>query len=595
VFLHGWTRTATDVEPLAAVALAEKPNADHFIPHLPITRVFSRVRAENLADSLVDRITSLVARREREGHGGYLAITLVGHSCGAVLARAVWALAAGGQQDGTTNPSKAKPWARLVERLVLLAAVARGWTSDAPVSPSVRLLAWVGNVLEPIIGHRFLVFDLRRGSPFLTTTRLQTIDALNRVGAEAPITVQLLGDKDDLVAPADNVDLASGYDFFYLRVPDSGHMDVVDLIDASFGNGRREAFRVAFSEASSVLGQHPYTYTAHEVADLVAEGRDNHDQHELWPPSIGEKAEEATGSSVSPPPPALRVLRDVKNVTFLVHGIRDYGFWTKKLAVRIKRHAREHGLLCRTVTSSYGFFPMGPFLLKSQRRKHVGWLMDQYVTAKALYPEADDFCFVGHSNGTYLLARSLLDCPAVRFRRVVFAGSVVRATYEWEALIERGSVAEVVNYVATNDWVVASVPRALQQFRFPDLGDAGHGGFGDVPGLTQIRFVPGEHSAALDERHWDEIATFVLDGVKPPQQFPDHVHGTRERRADGQEPLATTLARLSWCLMPLAVILMLGLLVLAGWLLYSLGPLNGSLAVGLILVVSILRRVLVNI
>jgi hypothetical protein len=57
----------------------------------------------------------------------------------------------------------------------------------------------------------------------------------------------------------------------------------------------------------------------------------------------------------------------------------------------------------RTVTSSYGFFPMGPFVLKAERRKRTGWLMDQYVTAKAAYPNAV-FSFIGHSNGTYLAA-----------------------------------------------------------------------------------------------------------------------------------------------------------------------------------------------
>jgi hypothetical protein len=41
----------------------------------------------------------------------------------------------------------------------------------------------------------------------------------------------------------------------------------------------------------------------------------------------------------------------------------------------------------RTVTSTYGFFPMGPFVVKAERRKRAGWLMDQYVTARAMYPE----------------------------------------------------------------------------------------------------------------------------------------------------------------------------------------------------------------
>jgi alpha-beta hydrolase superfamily lysophospholipase len=468
VFLHGWTRTAADMRHLATVALKERPGADHYLPDLPIANPFCRVRAGDLAASILSSVDELIARRANRGGQGYDTIIFVGHSCGAVLARAMWALAIGGTSDGTIDIERARQWTARVERIVLLAAVLRGWSSDAPVSPGFRLAGWVGDLVEPLIGSRFLVYDLRRGSSFLTTARLQSLDAqakLSKANLVTPLIVQLLGTKDDVVAPADNVDLASGGNFVYLEMPDSGHLDVVALGNSYAGKARRNVFRMAFADDREKLAAE--AFSPQEVADLVDDTRDDHDQYE---PALTTETKATNAGGLLPP--TLSVRDDVRTVIFLVHGIRDYGFWTKKLAVRIKRRARVWNIPCRTVTSSYGFFPMGPFLLKSKRRKYVGWLMDQYVTAKALYPQAD-FCFVGHSNGTYLLARALLDCPAIRFRRIVFAGSVVRANYEWNALLKCGRVDEVVNYVATNDWVVASVPRALQYLGFPDLGDAG--------------------------------------------------------------------------------------------------------------------------
>jgi hypothetical protein len=226
------------------------------------------------------------------------------------------------------------------------------------------------------------------------------------------------------------------------------------------------------------------------------------------------------------PTPPLRIRHQIRNLVFIVHGIRDYGFWTRKLAVRLKQRARQHGDPCRTVTSTYGFFPMGPFLLKSERRRRVGWLMDQYVNARAAYPDADTICFVGHSNGTYLLARALLDCPAVRFDRIVFAGSVVSPDYPWDVRAADGQIKRILNYVATNDWVVASVPVGLQALRFPDLGGAGYGGFQPPSSdVVQVKYVPGSHSAALREEYWEEIADFVLYGIDPSSDLPTDSRG----------------------------------------------------------------------
>jgi pimeloyl-ACP methyl ester carboxylesterase len=214
----------------------------------------------------------------------------------------------------------------------------------------------------------------------------------------------------------------------------------------------------------------------------------------------------------------------------VIHGIRDVGYWTHKIARRVLTLAKQtpdEKKVLATETSSYGYFPMLPFLLPTKRKEKVEWLMDQYAEALAQYPNAE-FSFVGHSNGTYLLARALEDYPSCRFKHVVFAGSVVLARYDWNAAIARGQVRKVLNYVATADWVVAFFPRAIQMLHWQDLGSAGHDGFeGARPGASveQIRFVRGGHGAALNEANWDAIARFVLSGQKvepPPSIASDH-------------------------------------------------------------------------
>jgi len=162
---------------------------------------------------------------------------------------------------------------------------------------------------------------------------------------------------------------------------------------------------------------------------------------------------------------------------------------------------------------------MLPFLFSWRRKAKVEWLMDQYTQAKAQYPKAE-FSYVGHSNGTYLLARALLDYTCCRFKNVVFAGSVVRTDYDWSQFLdsEPPRIKSILNYVATSDLVVAFFPKAMELLRFQDLGSAGFDGFKKFIGnssRSEIRYIKGGHGAVLDERNWAAIASFIVDGRIP--------------------------------------------------------------------------------
>jgi hypothetical protein len=139
-----------------------------------------------------------------------------------------------------------------------------------------------------------------------------------------------------------------------------------------------------------------------------------------------------------------------------------------------------------------------------------------------LYPRAK-FSFVGHSNGTYLLAKALKEYRACRFENVVFAGAVVRRSYDWIAAQQRGQVRAVLNYVASRDLIVAWFPGAIELLRLQDLGSAGHNGFDQLKRASASRLyqcgpVPGGHGAALREENWKAIAHFIVHGepMSPP-------------------------------------------------------------------------------
>jgi pimeloyl-ACP methyl ester carboxylesterase len=443
----------------------------------------------------------------------YDRITLIGHSLGAMLARKLYVCACGESGDAplasetssevecelAREAAQPRPWAARVDRIILMAALNRGWSISHHLSivnaVQWTIGKWIAGWFLAITGKEPLIMAIHRGAPFLTQIRLQWLALARRASADLKFTlaptVQLLGSVDDMVSPEDNIDLVSGNDFIYLDVPMSGHTNVIEMDDTEAGQMRREVLTRALDSDLEDL-----RYTTLQPGD-----------YQLLP--------------------NVRI----QHVIFVIHGIRDEGFWTQKIARKVMDRWRRSNTGTErnfaSVTSTYGYFPMLPFILPSMRREKVQWLMDQYTEARARYPNAK-FYYIGHSNGTYLLARALKDNPSCHFERIVFAGSVVRTDFDW-ALLQRPrvlvgggittpQVGEVANYVATEDWVVAFFPKAMEMVGLQDLGSAGHDGFVQIGGAAkgvQVTYVRGDHSAALKEEHWDDIAHFIINGTVP--------------------------------------------------------------------------------
>lgn len=283
------------------------------------------------------------------------------------------------------------------------------------------------------------------------------VAAVPREGKPEPLVIQLLGTQDNHVAPDDAVDFAVDRNraspYFYVELPYTRHGNAIVFSPSrfdrikKFGAERKKRFIEALTW---------------KCAELIEKQIPSDYLDDTLPSEPDES---------------------VEHVVFVIHGIRDGGYWTRKIAQRIREHAAKHfgeeeaKNRWRCVTSSYGYFAMLPFLLPWVRTQKVEWLMDLYVGERSRYPNAE-FSYVGHSNGTHLVARALENYPAACFRNVLFAGSVVRRGYDWDAFLSANRVRKVLNMVATRDWVVALFPQGLEPLQgFFDLGGAGFGGF----------------------------------------------------------------------------------------------------------------------
>lgn len=505
VFLHGLTGSGRSLVGVIG-ALKELPkgaDTDVFVPDLPF-QWHSRVSPNEVIANLVVALDAIWDRRA-VGGTPYESVLLVGHSAGSLYARKLYLVGMGECPAAPfeselllalnvmqcASPAMPRPWALATSRLVSLAGMNGGWSishhmsAKRGVQMGMALLA--SRFLQTYGMSQLIAMSVRQGAPFVTQLRLQWLALRKRAaqeGSKLATVVQMLGTEDDLVPPSGNIDPVTGSDFIYFEVPKSGHGSVLCMGEEHGQDGlrRKKVF-----------------------------------QHALQPQGV---------SNIEPLPVVQPQTQDlsVTDVVFVIHGIRDLGYWTQKIGLRVAALAARSDTPRKIAleTSTYGYFPILSFLQPWSRQEKVEWLMDRYTAAKACYPLAR-FSYIGHSHGTYLLGQAMKCYPAVAFENVVLAGSVLRTDYDWRTLFDSGRVKRVLNLVANGDWVVATFPNAMRRVNWQDMGGAGHYGFSEsIHGLIQLqapeKYVIGGHSTALNEGWWSSIAEFVLHGkfVAPP-------------------------------------------------------------------------------
>lgn len=583
----------------------ELPHCDVWAPELEM-EMFSMRSAESLCLEIVAAIRQKLTEQPHFG-----SIVLLGYSAGSLLARRVFCIAHGADETGELSQVP-EPWAVLIDRLVVLSGITRGWEFSSVTPAHVRFLSPLLPRLAALLSRLErktrrvdsgvpLIWQLRRGSPFVVATRIQYVNVFESLRKrpdtcrESPLrvdgrpsTVVLLGAQDEFLSPADCSELGPRTEFIFVEVGATNHAEALQIEDPPPGaeigkpnmdsakrraiTERRERLAKAVSAPFLVLAQEDWAVPAGDIDDYL----DPMDLSEPGPRAGEEGAR-------------------VAHAVMVVHGIRDHGFWTKRIAREIKTLGREHGLAVRAPSPSYGYFSMWDFVKPGGRDEAALWFMERYADVKSHFPNAD-ISFVGHSNGTYIAARALMLCPAIRFRNVVLAGSVVRRDYPWSKL--NGRVQCVLNYVGSRDWVVAYLPAVFERLRLRrlDVGGAGAFGFHDAepdpgrtkrlpcaigPGVefTEVRFVEGVHDAAIVEGYWKEIARFALFGQPPQKRLPvERTH--KWDRAFANAPLVTLLIA---GVLALGLTLPLSLPALAVWFStqFQMSPLGVTLTVAL--------------
>jgi len=420
--------------------------------------------------------------------GEYVEVILVGYSRGALLLRKAFVYGNGLIQDLETVAGETRAplaWTGAVRRFVLLAGMNRGWSLRRRL-PTMSVVRWLwfrfmGRIAR-IIRIAGQLRQYENGHPFVANLRIQWLDLMRSLAPDLrPVVIQLLGDRDDLVSSEDQRDVTVARDFIWVKVANTNHFDIINLADPVSGPERQDKIKQALGDESAVA----------RLKRLSSKLPDNQDP-------------------------------DVRVVVVVLHGIRDMAAWTQTFENPLQEAfalANQDNSKLHVHRPSYDFFGMLPFLLWSDRQANVRWFMDEFTELKAKFPKLEKVHFIGHSNGTYVLASALDKYKTLEVGRIAFAGSVVRRDYDWDALGNRFD--RVRNYVGSMDWVVGWFPRLFEMWPFSlfnrDIGSAGFDGFIEARGNSlETKYVRGAHSAALVSQNIPSIVDFIINGKPTP-------------------------------------------------------------------------------
>lgn len=428
--------------------------------------------------------TSLVCRRglaeissdldasinqEWEKKQGFDRVIMAGASAGALIARKAWLNAADKDQGADYTAS---PWGGRVERFVLFAGLSRGVNVDQSW--------WLRMYLREIerLPGRFSFEDCFRGSAFITDLRISWIRFITRLGDQAPMMLQLIGSRDDIVTKEDSIDLDVFPNTPPVTIPDASHHNSHWIERVKDPEGR----------LSLIIRQF---------------------QREPQRPSITEA--EAYKE---------------RRVLLAVHGIRASRTddWVKLTEEIVGR--RWPDVVVRTPT--YGYLSALRFAVPHIRRRYARYFRDFYTEVIAEHRNAK-VSVICHSNGTYALGRSLSEFKAIWLDRIALAASVLPPDYDWAALRKAGRISEVRSDSACRDYPVAVLCRALRSLGMRDVGPGGFDGFTGAA-VKEIRYHDGGHGSMLGQANLESMLAFLLDHDTPPASVPLHGNPVITRR-----------------------------------------------------------------
>jgi hypothetical protein len=425
-------------------------------------------------------------------------------------------------------------WVDKVDSHIILSGITRGWQFTTATPPPIRFIGEGLRVLKTglRLGSLF-IWKLYRGSPFVTATRIEYSRYLRDSNIRC---IYFLGSRDEFVTPSDCLEVVNSFKLdqstqpvggLYLELPGTTHQQILERACGVVDRLPRVPLINMIVDA--LLGSADF---ADEYQDYLSKSDDIDDYLDPFDATNNHRSDDSAN-----------------HLVFILHGIRDQGFWAKRIAREIKKehrihHPHEQGQRSlRTITPSYGFFSMLQFLLPGGRSNALYWFLDQYADARIMYPNAESIDVIAHSNGTYLIAEALKECDPVKFRHVIFAGSVVRRDF-WSQCrnIASAKLASFNNLMGRLDLIVGLLPGAMETIpvlnRYLNVGGAGAYGFIELPfayeksrnrpsffnelgfGRQSLqssravgqRMIEGGHGAGIQEACWKPIAEFIVNG-----------------------------------------------------------------------------------
>lgn len=421
-------------------------------------------------------------------------IVLIGHSLGGLLGRSAWLINRGyDAPEDSPHVAVGEPqdgWAANTDRIVLLGVPNGGF--------ELRRLTW--RVLYAITTPwaNFAIEQARFGGYWVSNLRLRwlqafrdlderrrNLDQVDEAEREAerrrvriPYVVEILGMDDKDVIDADLRDAVYMPAHSLPAVPSTNHAGLVDLSDPKTKDERWAAIKKAlFDPEAKVTIKQP----------------------------------------------------DSADVCFIMHGIRasNGDAWITSTQDALK----DAGWTVKAPDTKW--FSALEFAIPFVRNRKSHDFLRLYGDTARDY-DIRRFVFFGHSNGTYMAGKTLLEVPAIRFRRMLLAGTVLRQEFPWSEVFARHQIGE---WTADGGWGHGEVHNDRAYHDFPVgtlaswiaglgihrqlIGPGGVLGFVDAPGEVKQHgghMYRGGHSAAIqtDERHGtrlNEIVSYLKDGV----------------------------------------------------------------------------------
>jgi pimeloyl-ACP methyl ester carboxylesterase len=422
-------------------------------------------------------------------------VVIIGHSMGGLLARSAWLINRGfdfpwGQARGGILQDDTG-WAAKTSRIVLLGVPNGGFV--------LRKRSWRLLYALATPWRDFAVEQARQGGYWVTNLRLRwlhafralskdqlgtgeagsvSVDQAAPAASRVPYVVEILGENDELVGDGDVGDSVFLPAHREPKVPDTDHGQLVDLSDPATSADRWWVLDHALFE--------------------------------------------------DPEPVAVAPTED-RDVGFILHGIRagNTDPWISDTTKRLE----DAGWYVESPNT--GWFSAWEFALPGVRNRKTHEFLEIYGDVARTH-DMDRFAFFGHSNGTYMAARALAQVPAIRFRRMLLAGTVLTPHYDWQLVFARQQIGEWVPGASPRRWqdgvvhnerayrdvpvgVLCSLLAGLR-LKARSVGPGGVIGFVNPgPGVSEDDLLyKGGHASALKTRtrgRLDQIVAFLTSGA----------------------------------------------------------------------------------